>query len=295
MLPTFICVGAAKAGTTTLNNYLDIHPEVGLSLFKEPDFFHNELGVYDGGKPDGPPSSGHYYRGFEWYKNLFRPTPEMKAIGEISTAYIAIQDAPQLIYNHLPNVQIIFCLRDPVARLYSHYWEERKAGRKSPPFDEMVRSNHPRFAYYYYVSSYHLHIKRYLELFPTEKVLITLFDDLRDNPLQYIQEVYNFIGVNHKFTPPNLGVKSNISQKPKSAVFQRLLTWLATARWELTTDYWLYEWMAIFGRWLVRLNSRNLTYPPLPPEIRRSLVYEFKETTKVVESLLQRELTSWKN
>ena len=294
MPPTFIGVGAAKAGTTTLHNYLEAHPEVCLSFFKEPDFFHNELGVLDGGKPDGPPSSGHYTRGLEWYNSIFQPDQNTKAIGEISTAYIAIHDAPHLMRKDLPEVQLIFCLRDPVDRLYSHYWEERKAGWESPPFESMMRTHHPRFNYYLNVSSYHLHLRRYLDNFPREQVLVTLFDDLRDDPQGYVHAIYSFIGVDPKFTPPNLGGRYNVAQKPKSDRFQRLLTRLASSRWEMTSHFWLYEWMAIVGRWLVRLNSQPLAYPPLPKELRSALIDELSDSIEFVETFLQRPLASWK-
>ena len=32
-------VGAAKSGTSSLYNYLSIHPEISMSLVKEPHFF----------------------------------------------------------------------------------------------------------------------------------------------------------------------------------------------------------------------------------------------------------------
>jgi hypothetical protein len=295
MLPTFICVGAAKTGTTTLQKYLEAHPEVCLSLFKEPDFFHNEAGVMDGGKPDGPPSSGHYARGLDWYQSIFQPNQTTRAVGEISTAYIAIEDAPRLIRKDVPDVRLIFCLRDPATRLYSHYWEERKAGWELPPFEMMLRSRHPRFNYYFHVSSYHLHLIRYLEFFPKEQILVTLFDDLYKDPKQFIQDVYRFIGVDAAFIPPNLGEKYNPAQQPKSPSFQRLLTRLAAARWEMTSNFWLYEWLAIVGRWLVRLNSQPITYAPLPSPLRSALIEEFSETIDFVETYLNRQLPAWRN
>jgi hypothetical protein len=39
MLPNLIVIGAAKAGTTSLNRYLDEHPEIHMASVKEPSFF----------------------------------------------------------------------------------------------------------------------------------------------------------------------------------------------------------------------------------------------------------------
>ena len=45
--PNFFIVGAAKAGTTSLYNYLVNHPEVYLSPIKEPNYFNTELKLSD--------------------------------------------------------------------------------------------------------------------------------------------------------------------------------------------------------------------------------------------------------
>lgn len=42
MLPSFIIVGAAKAGTTSLYYYLSEHPQVFMSEPKEVNFFSGE-------------------------------------------------------------------------------------------------------------------------------------------------------------------------------------------------------------------------------------------------------------
>ncbi len=38
-LPTFLIIGAAKSGTTSLYEYLSLHPEVFMSEIKEPKYF----------------------------------------------------------------------------------------------------------------------------------------------------------------------------------------------------------------------------------------------------------------
>jgi len=294
MLPTFIGVGAAKTGTTMLHAHLEAHPQVCLSLFKEPDFFHNEIGVLDGGYPGGPPASGHYWRGLTWYEGLFRACEGARAIGEISTAYIAVIDAPELIHQVVPLVKLIFSLRDPVARMYSHYWEERKAGWPLPDFETMVTTHHPRFEYYRWVSSYHLHLERYLSVFPGEQVGVFLFDDLSANPQVYLREVYRFIGVDEDFSAPNLGRRYNESSIARYPWLQRSLIRMASVRWELSSHWWIYEWLAKAGRLLVKLNSAVGSYPSLPVELRMGLIKEFEETIEYVETYLQRDLPRWK-
>lgn len=39
IMPNFLTIGAAKAGTTSIYNYLNQHPEIYMSPNKEPNFF----------------------------------------------------------------------------------------------------------------------------------------------------------------------------------------------------------------------------------------------------------------
>ena len=39
MLPNFLLIGAEKAGTTSIHNYLRAHPQVFMAREKEPLFF----------------------------------------------------------------------------------------------------------------------------------------------------------------------------------------------------------------------------------------------------------------
>ena len=56
MLPTFIVIGAMRAGTTSLHSYLALHPDVFMSAKKELNFFK---------------SDGEFSKGVEWYSAQF--------------------------------------------------------------------------------------------------------------------------------------------------------------------------------------------------------------------------------
>src|SRR5262245_61062132 len=73
-LPNFFVIGAAKAGTTALHEYLAQHPQVSVSTPKEPHFF--------------APGAGPSYRRVTdraVYEMLF--SAEAPARGEASTSY----------------------------------------------------------------------------------------------------------------------------------------------------------------------------------------------------------------
>jgi len=135
MLPTFILAGAPKCGTTSLWEYFQMHPDVCTCAVKEPKFFCEEPSYVQ--EPDNyrSKSTGNYQKSINWYKSLFRQCKVENAIGEASGNYFISLEAPQLINKHLPDVILLFILRDPVERIYSHYWQEIRVGHKLPSFD----------------------------------------------------------------------------------------------------------------------------------------------------------------
>ena len=105
-------IGASKCGTTSLWEYLNRHPDVFWTDPKEPMYFNQE---------------SNYSQGIEWYANLFARAGEKTAIGEATTSYSYAPhtaDIPQRIHRLLPECKLIYMLRPPVARTYSHYVQE---------------------------------------------------------------------------------------------------------------------------------------------------------------------------
>src|SRR5512144_852419 len=71
LLPTFIGIGAQRAGTTWAYNCLAEHPDVFMTRKKELHFFYV-----------------NYDRGLEWYKAQFRDAGTRTARGEITPDYM---------------------------------------------------------------------------------------------------------------------------------------------------------------------------------------------------------------
>jgi len=161
-LPNFIIVGAQKSGTTTLYDILAQHNDIYLSSTKESKFFVDEE---------------KYNRGIEFYSNeYFSNYNGEKAIGEIDPEYIFFEDVPQrLRYDISSNLKLIFILRNPVARAYSHYLMTYKRGWDELSFEEAIKEEPQRiqkdfFSKHHqsYITRgyYSKQIKRYLEYFP---------------------------------------------------------------------------------------------------------------------------------
>ena len=86
-LPNFMCVGAQKAGTTTLHDILKKHPDIYLPREKETKFF-----VFD----------DQYQKGIKFYeREYFSKWRGQKAVGEIDPTYMFCDHASERIYECL--------------------------------------------------------------------------------------------------------------------------------------------------------------------------------------------------
>ena len=184
--PDFIIIGAMKAGTTTLWEYLRRHPEIFMCYPKEPQFFSRE----------------HIFqRGVEWYEDLFAEATGTQVCGEASTCYSRaphFSPVAKRIFDHCPDVKLIYILRNPVERAYSHYahlMRERFVRKKGPitGFAEALAES-PEIVD---ASRYAYQIEQYRQYFSEEQILILDFEDLRTDPALTLRRVQQFLGVAH--------------------------------------------------------------------------------------------------
>jgi hypothetical protein len=119
-LPSFLIVGAAKAGTTSLHEYLCEHPRVSTPLRKEIHYFDFSYG-----------------RGEPWYRAHFdRPRSAGEISGESTPYYLFHPLVPERVARDLPDVKLIVLLRDPIDRAFSQHNHEVSSGYETLPFGE---------------------------------------------------------------------------------------------------------------------------------------------------------------
>jgi hypothetical protein len=140
LLPSYLIIGAQRAGTTSLHRYLVQHPAVRTTLrTKGVHFFDTSYG-----------------RGMAWYASRFptraygwyvrrRHGTEL-VTGEASPYYLFHPHVPYRVAEHLPGVKLIVLLRDPVARAYSHFQHETARGFETLSFEEAVDAEPQRLA-----------------------------------------------------------------------------------------------------------------------------------------------------
>lgn len=161
--PDFVVIGAMKSGTTSLYKWLGGHPDVWLPRLKEPHYF---------ARPDA------WARGEGWYLSLFAPSPTRAVTGEFSVSYtspgVAAVAAARMAAV-LPHVRLVYLLREPRARLRSHYVHEVRRTRERRSFAEAVAAVD---SVYVAQSEYGRCLKPYLELFAASQVLVVTLEDL---------------------------------------------------------------------------------------------------------------------
>jgi sulfotransferase family protein len=191
-LPTFLIIGARKAGTTSLFSYLEPHPEVFMPPGKEIHFF----------------SEHNWARGLDWYRSQFSASRGAKAIGEASpgyTQYPLFKDVPERIARVLPDVRLVYVVRHPVDRLVSTYRQDVHSWGERRPIDEAVLDVERHLS----GSMYALQIERYLAHFSREQLLVITSDELRTRRVETLRRLYAFLGVDPSWAPPSIGRELN--------------------------------------------------------------------------------------
>ena len=204
ILPNFLIVGAAKAGTTTLYDVLAQHPEVGMSFIKEPNYFS-----------DGWPDWAH---SLEEYSALFRGHEKKKARGEASPFYFCDpQSAPRIRETLGADIRILIMLRNPADRAYSHWVHERYKYAREPLSFEAALGQEPeravstdvrRLKFYYpglyryrWGSEYAEKVKWYLDIFGHSHLRVLILEEFVRDPVAHSQDVFRFLGVDDTFVP----------------------------------------------------------------------------------------------
>jgi hypothetical protein len=267
MLPNFLIIGSGRCATTWIHGCLSEHPEIFTPTIKELHFF-----------------SKHYAKGIDFYARYFDDAEEKlyKAIGEASPTYLAHADSPERIFRHLPHVKLLASLRNPIERAYSMYLLfQRNYGEKS--FEEALQTRSNLLT----DGLYHQHILKYLEFFPLEQFKFVFYEDIENDPIKFIQDIYLFLGVNEAFIPSLALKKTNLIIYPElqKALYKLKMGWII----DLVKKTPLDRYLRRVGR-----NKKIIRYPEMKSETRVFLKNFYEESNIKLSLLLGRDLKHWK-
>jgi hypothetical protein len=242
--PDFFIVGAAKAGTTSLYEYLKQHPGIYFSPVKEPNYFSTDIDVnefssayrkntfldVDAYFSDLPlkPLQLTYVRKEEHYQMLFEGVTSKKVIGEASTSYLVSEVAAKSIREYNPEAKIIAVLRNPISRAFSHYLMALRYGHTRLSFREALEKDintEPKgigkSEMFLEFGMYATQLKRYYEVFPESQVKVIFFENLVENPDEVLKEVQAFLNVENMKL--DTGRSHNEAKIPKFPLINKIV------------------------------------------------------------------------
>lgn len=189
-LPNLVVIGAMKCGTSSLHDYLKIHPDIFMSEVKEIDFF-------SGSNSDKP---------LDWYRAQFDGSYKIR--GESSQSYSKAHNpfhrgAPAAMAQMIPEARLIYILRDPIERYQSHIVENYLGETADEVALSVAMDN------YVETGLYHKQIQAFLEHYPLDQICFVDLDDLQSNRLATMNRIFEFLGVEALDDPEAFAFRSN--------------------------------------------------------------------------------------
>ena len=288
MLPNFLIIGAEKAATTWLARCLSEHPSAYLPPEKEIFFF-----------------SSRFERGLDWYASHFRDWACQPAVGEATPVYLSHPEAAARIHATLGEIALVVSLRHPVDRAYSAYWHNLRHGRISPDSD-FASSFATDACEIRRRGEYGTHLSRYMPLFPRDRILALVYDEIRDDPGRELRRCLRFLELDETFIPSVLHARLNeggrdltaatgpvrtLRAAMRSAALRAIRTGLVPSVVERRLVPAAERW---FGRAASGWGPATKRYEPLSAELRRDLFERYYAgEVRRVEGLLGLDLRAW--
>ena len=293
-LPNFICLGAAKSGTTTLHDILRQHPEIYVPAFKEPHFF------------DIPEN---YKNGIDWYQKNYFKNANKKVIAEFTPSYFFDKEVPERIFNNLgAEVKFVVLLRHPVDRAYSHYLHSKRDEHEELDFVESLNQEEDRLSrfienkdYLSYLRNSYISqglygdmVERYLKYFKLENFMFIHFEKefllKRDKT---IHRVLNFLDIDSQIELQT-DLRSNPSSKEKSKTLKRIMKkkgwWRTIIKWLLPSI----QFRQIIRNRVQRLNIKEYRAEKISEELKSKLFSSyFRDNIDKFERLTDKKM-NWK-
>lgn len=196
-----IIIGSTRCGTTSLYNYLAAHPSITKACGQD----RREVHFFD--------YEHNYEKGIDWYWDQFEQAPVTL---ETSPTMLQHPLAPERLKEHIPDCKIIVLLRNPVNRAYSNYWLARRKGWTTRTFEDHIHNEERRLEWesqtpsfweeHFYLSEHHLcgfverglyakHLRRWLDVFPREQMLILKSESLFASPAVSVGLAWDWFGL----------------------------------------------------------------------------------------------------
>ena len=297
----FAIVGQPKSGTTALATFLGQHPQICMSLPKEPHYFATDL----------IEESEAFYGTKKYFEITTEPDYAAcfmhcrpgQLRGDASTQYLLSKAAASNIRAVNPDAKIIVMLREPVSFMHSLHREHlnqtledepdfaralekeslRRAGECIP-----LRARCPSYLFYRERATYSSQLARYYSVFPRENLLVMTMEEFRQDNERHYRCALDLLGVDPQYVP-SFGVV-NVSKAPRSRRLNHALNTPALKHM-LFRALGPPRYIALRDR-VARLVLKEQPRPGLSPVLERELRDEFGSEVERVSGLVGRDLRS---
>jgi hypothetical protein len=192
-LPDFIVAGVRRCGTTWLHQCLKEHPDIALPAATKELFFFDR----------------NWDRGADWYEPYFRNCPPGKMRGEVSPSYFSNPDTPARIKSLLPDVKLVFVLRNPLERVISLYHHLHLSGDIASDLRDALETHQELLDEGFYAR----HVERFRREFSDNRIFVLVREDVNDGGLA---PLFSFLRVRDDFRPPSLHARLNKRREARS-------------------------------------------------------------------------------
>lgn len=258
MYPHFLGIGAMRSGTTWLHSNLLQHKNIWLPHLKEIHYFDRKFPpstpswtlsglersslikrrlkranldklfakLKKGGLANMAWECKYYFGGFddEWYASLFANAGDRLA-GDITPSYsILDKSAIEYIHGVMPNAKLIFLMRNPIDRAWSHAIKDFTRFKKISPEDI------PEEEYLKHFSSpgsrlrgdYARTIENWTTFYPKEQLFTGYYDQLKHEPEKLMADIYEFLGVEQDQITKLGGLQEKVNAGKQHKINDRL-------------------------------------------------------------------------
>lgn len=191
--PDFCIIGAAKTATTTICGLLEQHPGIFINPVKEPHFYSTDQ---------------VYARGRQWNHGFYADARDDQICGEASTSYSqfpVVHDVPDRMAEDNPDMKLVYCVREPVARAKSQCLQVMKYVRNvldvdltHMTLDEMLEfcESTPEFnAGILAACDYDAQLTEFERCFPKEQMLVVFYEDFSADSATFMAGLLSYLGV----------------------------------------------------------------------------------------------------
>jgi len=225
----FLSVGAMKAGTTWLYEHLRNHPDIHFTPEKEIHYFANKVGIENqlsyrnrllklkeimhrchNGNAKFIANNIYdiaWYANYankeiidnEWYVSLFDDVDVNKYCADFSNLYCQMSDNGwENVKKISHNTKVIYTLRDPMKRLWSHYkFHHKWVGKEDNVLDDGIELFKETLSkpWFYKNMDYAGNLEKVIHGIGEENVLVLYFEDFRINPAVEAKKIADFLNI----------------------------------------------------------------------------------------------------